>query len=255
MIRSEMHDRSAVVTIDNERRHNALGADDLYALEREFQVLGAHDDVDAIIVTGAGEASFVAGGDISELSRPISVADAMDLPMQRIFRSIADCPKPTIAAVNGYALGGGFELALACDIRVASENAVFALPELSWSVLPAAGGVTRLTRLIGPGRALEAMLTGRRFTAQQTLDCGIVSAVVPVGEALSEAVTVASTIQDRGPIAVRVARMTVQLAAESSAHSGLIAETLGLALLYGTEDKAEGTTSFLEKRPAQFKGK
>jgi enoyl-CoA hydratase len=255
MIRTQVEDNIAVVTIDRPEVHNALGTDDLMSLKRTVRECIADNAVGVIVLTGAGGKSFVAGGDIADLNTPLGVNDALSLPMQSIFDEIASSPKPTIAAINGYAFGGGFELALACDMRIASENASLALPELGWSVLPAAGGVTRLTRLAGPGRALEIILTGRRVGAAEALSAGIVTKVVSAGSLMEETLTVARQILNKGPVAVRVARLAVKVAAEGGAGAGLIAESLGLALLFGTDDKAEGTSAFLEKRSPQFTGK
>lgn len=255
MIELEVADRLAVVTIARPDVLNALNATDLEGLREAIAECNARQDVGAVIITGGGEKSFVAGGDIAELSIDIGAAGALELPMQPVFDAIAASPKPTIAAVNGYALGGGFELALACDIRICSDRATFGLPELGWSVLPAAGGVTRLTRLIGPGRALELILTGRRLSADEALSAGVVTRVTAADELLPAARELAQRVLTKGPVAVRIARLTVALAAESSTASALVAERLGLAALYGTSDKVEGTASFLEKRQPNFQGK
>lgn len=254
MITSTQNGGALILTVDRPEARNALGDADVHELHA--RILGAADDpaVTAIVITGAGDRSFVAGGDLAELSVPRGVADALTLPMQRVFTAIADSPKVTIAAVNGYALGGGFELALACDLRVAHESASFGLPELSWSMLPAAGGLTRLVRLVGPSRTLELTLTGRRLSAAEALDWGVVNRVTsdPVLEAALE---LAELIAERGPVAVSVARLVTRLAADASGQSSLIAETLGLAALFGTADKSEGTRAFLEKRAPRFTGR
>lgn len=255
MIELEIADRIAVVTVARPDVLNALNADDLDALRMAIAECNNRADVGAVVITGAGEKSFVAGGDIAELSVDIGAAGALELPMQPVFEAVAASTKPTIAAVNGYALGGGFELALACDIRICSSTASFGLPELGWSVLPAAGGVTRLTRLIGPGRALELILTGRRISADEALSAGVVTRVTTAAELIPAARDLAQLVLHKGPVAVRIARLTVALAAESSTASALVAERLGLAALYGTSDKAEGTASFLEKRQPNFQGK
>lgn len=255
MIKTDIRERVAFVTIDNPGKLNALDTANLLDLDTAVTEANSDPEIGAIVITGAGDKSFVAGGDIGELSQPMGPADALDLPMQRVFDNIAGSAKPTIAAINGYALGGGFELALACDIRIASDTAVLALPELSWSVLPAAGGVTRLTRLVGPGRALDMILTGRKLGATEALAAGIVTEVVPGASLLEAAAALGARVLSKGPVAVRVARMATRLASESSSQASLMAESLGLALLYGTEDKAEGTKAFIEKRTPSFTGK
>jgi enoyl-CoA hydratase len=171
-----------------------------------------------------------------------------------VFEEIARSPKPTIAAINGMALGGGLELALACDIRIASDGATFALPELTWSMLPAAGGLTRLARVVGPARSLEIVLTGRRVDAEEALRIGLVTTVVPQADLVDAAVALAAVIGAKAPIATRIARLAARAAADGPASGGLIAETLGLAALHGTRDYAEGMRSFAEKRPAKFEG-
>ncbi len=255
MIETQVDDRIAVLTIARAHVHNALDAADLEGLRLAVAECNARSDVGAIIITGAGVKSFVAGGDIAELSADIGPAAALELPMQPVFDTIAASAKPVIAAVNGYALGGGFELALACDIRICDDTASFGLPELGWSVLPAAGGITRLTRLVGPGRALELILTGRRMPAAEALATGVVTQITTKAELMDAARALARRVLSQGSVAVRIARLTVALAAESSTASALVAERLGLAALYGTSDKAEGTASFLDKREPKFQGK
>ncbi len=255
MITTDVTDGVALLTIDRSHVLNALDAATLHELADTFAELDARSDVAVIILTGAGERAFSVGGDLAEMAEPRGVAEALRLPMQRVLDDIARSSTPTIAAVNGYALGGGLELALACDIRIAGERATFALPELTWSLLPAAGGITRLTRLVGAGRALEMILTGRTVRADEALSVGIVSSVVRDADLLDVARATAETVATKAPIAVRVARMTVRVAAQSDSDTALLAESLALAAIHGTADRAEGTSSFVEKRPARFEGR
>lgn len=255
MIAHVTHEGIATVTIDRREIHNALDKASLAQLRRIVDELGAAVDVSTIVITGAGERSFVAGGDLKELAEPGGVREAMLLPMQRVFDAVARSPKPTIAAVNGLAIGGGLELALACDIRIAASSAAFSLPELGWSLLPAAGGITRLTRIVGAGRALELVLTGRRIDAAEAQAIGLVTQVVEPEALLDAAHATARLIGEKAPLAVEMARLVVRVAAEGSLDASLVAETLGSAALHGTADREEGRRAFIERRPARFGGK
>ena len=174
--------------------------------------------------------------------------------MQRLFDEIEAFEKPTIAAVNGFALGGGCELAMACDIRIATENARFGLPETNLSVLPGAGGTQRLARLVGTGRAIELILTGRFLDAAEARATGLVTAVVPAPELLAEVRAIADRILAKGPLAVRLAKLVVRAGMDADQRTGLIVERLAQALLYTTDDKREGAAAFLDKRPPSFQG-
>jgi len=175
--------------------------------------------------------------------------------MQGVYDEIEAYEKPTIAAVNGPALGGGCELAIACDIRIASGNARFGLPEVTLAIIPGAGGTQRLSRLVGKGRAIELILTGRIIDAEEAHRIGLVTQVAGDDENLMEKVrTMAATILSRGPLAVRLAKLAVQTGFETDQKTGLVIERLAQAVLFGTEDKREGTTAFLEKREPRFRG-
>jgi enoyl-CoA hydratase/carnithine racemase len=175
--------------------------------------------------------------------------------MQRLYDEIEAYEKPTVAAVNGYALGGGLELAMACDIRIASENARFGLPETALSIIPGAGGTQRLARLVGKGRAMEMILTGRAVDAEEAWAIGLVTKVVPQAGLMDAARETAGQILSKGPLAVRLARLAVQTGFETDQRTGLVVERLAQALLYASEDKREGTSAFIEKRKPDFKGR
>jgi len=207
-----------------------------------------------VVLTGAGEKAFVAGADIGEL-RERTARDGLAARMQRLYDEIEGYEKPTVAAVNGYALGGGLELAMACDIRIASENARFGLPETALSIIPGAGGTQRLVRLVGKGRALEMILTGRAVDAEEARAIGLVTKVVPQAELVDAARESAGQILSKGPLAVRLARLAVQTGSETDQRTGLVVERLAQALLYASEDKQEGTSAFIEKRKPDFKGR
>jgi enoyl-CoA hydratase/carnithine racemase len=212
------------------------------------------DGVGVVVLTGAGEKAFVAGADIGEL-RERTARDGLAARMQRLYDEIEDYEKPTIAAVNGYALGGGCELAMACDIRIASENARFGLPELALSIIPGAGGTQRLARLVGKGRAREMILTGRAVDAAEARAIGLVTKVVPQAGLMDAARDTAGQVLSKGPLAVRLARLAVQTGFETDQGTGLVVERLAQALLYASEDKREGTSAFIEKRKPDFKGR
>jgi enoyl-CoA hydratase len=210
----------------------------------------------AIIVTGAGDRAFVAGADIAAMSAmsPVEAkrfAEISNAAMALLDRS----PIPTIAAVNGFALGGGCEVALACDIRIAAENALFGFPEVSLGILPGMGGTQRLPRLLGPALAKELIFTGRRIGAEEALAMGLVNRVVPRGEALDVAREVAGQIAANGPVAVRYAKAAANRALDVDLISGLEYETNQFALLFSTDDAREGMAAFVEKRKPQFQGR
>ncbi len=174
--------------------------------------------------------------------------------MQRTFDAVEAFPKPTVAAVNGFALGGGCELAMACDIRIAIANARFGLPETTLSVLPGAGGTQRLARLVGTGRAIEMILTGRFVPAAEAHAIGLVTSVVPADGLRAELRRLADQVLAKGPLAVRLAKVVIRAGMDADQRTGQVVEQLAQALLYTTADKAEGASAFLEKRPPAFKG-
>jgi enoyl-CoA hydratase len=250
----EVAERVAVVTLSRPEVRNALN-DQLIAELREVLTGLADDDaVGAVVLTGAGEKAFAAGADIGEVSR-YTLHTALDSGMQRAFDAVEEFPKPTIAAVNGVALGGGCELAMACDIRIAASGARFGLPETALGVLPGAGGTQRLARLVGTGRAVELILTGRMLDAAEAREIGLVTAVVPPDELAGAARATADQILARGPLAVRLATLVVRAGMDADQRTGQVVERLAQALLYTTADKQEGTAAFLEKRPAAFRGR
>jgi len=210
----------------------------------------------AVVITGAGEKSFVSGADIAELSLQDALSGQRFARFgQGVFEAIEKAPVPVIAAVNGFALGGGCELALACHVRIASENAKFGQPEVNLGIIPGYGGTQRLARLVGPGRAAELILTGNVIDAAEALRIGLVNRVVPRGGALSAALEMAAVIASRGPLAVRNALQALRAVQESSLSEGLRIEAAVFGLTCGSEDFREGAAAFLEKRQARFKGK
>ena len=246
----------AVVTIDRQEKLNALNADVIRALADVFTSLAADGAVRAVILTGAGNRAFVAGADITELAE-LDALEAVRLSRegQRVFEMIQRCPKPVIAAVGGYALGGGCELALACHLRIASSTARFGLPEVGLGIIPGYGGTVRLARVVGLGHATEMILTGEPIDAGRAREIGLVNAVVE-GEALiAEAKKVARRITKNGPVAVRLALESLQGGLDGSAAEGLARESALFGLAVSTEDVKEGTRAFLEKRKPTFEGR
>ncbi len=212
------------------------------------------EEVKVVILTGAGDKAFIAGADLNSLKVKKST-DCLGGAGQKALNQIQRCAKPVIAAVNGYAFGGGCETALACDFRVVSDNALFALPETGLGILPGAGGTQRLSRLIGLGRAQDVILLGRKIGGQEAVTIGLATKCVPQEELLSEARKMAEKLIAKGPIAIRIAKRVVQASLSGSQEIGELLEMLALSTLCGTEDKAEGVTSFLEKRAPEYKGR
>ena len=244
----------ALVTVNRPDVRNALSRQVLADLHHALADLRDDDAVGAVVFTGAGEKAFIAGADISQV-RSYTMATGLEGAMQRAFDEVEAFEKPTVAAVNGFALGGGCELAMACDIRIASSTARFGLPETNLSVLPGAGGTQRLARLVGVGRAVEMVLTGRLVSAVDAERYGLVTAVVEPGELLDQARATAASILTKGPVAVRLAKLVIRAGMDTDLRTGQLIERLAQTVLYQTDDKVEGTNAFLEKRPAQFRGR
>jgi enoyl-CoA hydratase len=254
----EITHRGAVHTIVVNRpdKLNALNRDTLNELTLAFAQAAQDDAVRVVVLTGAGEKAFVAGADIAEMNgyTPMQ-AQAFSRAGQRLMSSIERLGKPVIARIQGFALGGGMELAMACHLRVASEKAKFGQPEINLGLIPGFGGTQRLLRLAGRGAALELCLTGAVINAQRAYELGLVTRLV-APEALDEAVnTLADQLATAAPLAAAGILDAVLQGGESAIDQGLEFETQGFALAFSTEDMREGTTAFLEKRKAEFKGR
>lgn len=255
-IRSEQRDTILFVTFDRPKVLNALNQATIGELERIFTAVRGDDSIRAIILTGAGEKAFIAGADISELAQVDSIkGKETSLRGQAVFASIEDCGKPVIAAINGFALGGGCELALACTIRIASENAKLGQPEVKLGLVGGYGGTQRLPRLVGQGVALQLLLTGEMISAKEALRIGLVNEVVPPERLLPRAEEIARAIAANAPIAVQQTLEAVHRGYDQSLQDGLFLEASLFGLCCGTEDKAEGTRAFLAKRPAVWQGR
>ncbi|MCA9837426.1 MAG: enoyl-CoA hydratase/isomerase family protein [Trueperaceae bacterium] len=249
-----VEDGAAIITIDRPDALNALNNELLYELSLALELAETDLNVNALILTGAGRA-FVAGADIANLQK---LSDAFSgreaaLAGQDVMNTVAALPFPTIAAINGFALGGGLELALACDLRVASSKAKLGLPEVSLGLIPGYGGTQRLSKLIGTGRALDLIYTGRHVPADEALQLGIVNRVSE--DALATAKELAAQILKNAPVALGLAKEAVMRGSDMSLPQGLEVEADLFGMVTTTEDMKEGTAAFLEKRAAEFKGK
>lgn len=255
-VRLERSDGVAVVTIDRPDKLNALNRATIVELGAAMRSVREDADVRGIVLTGSGGKAFVAGADIAELARmgPVDGIEVSRLG-QRVFREIELSRKPVVAAVNGFALGGGCELAMACQLRLAAENARFGLPEVKLGIIPGYGGTLRLPRLVGRGRALEMILTGEMIDAHEAYRIGLVNRVVPQESLLDEARALVGRIGSNGPVAVGLAIECATRGTELDMDDGLALESNLFGLLAATEDMREGMSAFLEKRKAEFRGR
>ncbi len=253
-IRLEVEGPTAVVTVDRPKALNALSSQTLLELEAALRQCASDRALRALIVTGAGEKAFVAGADISEMTR-FTTTEALAFAElgHRVLGALEGLTIPTIAAVNGYALGGGCELALACDIAYASSTAKLGLPEVGLGVMPGFGGTQRLTRLVGRARAKELIFSGEAIDAQKAKEIGLVLEVVPPAELMPRCKALAAVIARRGPVGIAQAKRVIQAGAELPLSAANELERQAFGLLFGTADQKEGMAAFIEKRDPQFK--
>lgn len=251
-----IEEKIATVTINRPTKLNALNKKTINDLQKAFKLLGKNNDVRVIVLTGSGEKAFVAGADISEFANyTIEEGTALAADGQeKLFDFIENLKKPVIAAVNGFALGGGLELAMACHFRIASDNAKMGLPEVSLGLIPGYGGTQRLPQLIGKGRAMEMIMTAGMLNAEEAKEYGLVNHVVPQAELISYCNTIAEKIIKNAPIAISKAIKAIN-ANYKDGKNGYEVEIKSFGKCFGTKDFIEGTTAFLEKRKAVFTGK
>ncbi len=251
----ERSDHVATITLNRPDVLNAFDTEHLNNLREQIQELSKDHNIRAVILTGAGERAFAAGADIAEM-RTKSPSQAYEFSAlgHSVCLAIEAAPQPYIAAVNGYALGGGCEIALACDIRIASENAALGQPEVTLGILPGWGGTQRLTRLVGPGIARELIYTGRRVKADEAAHLGLVNAVYPLTELMDKARDIATQIASNAPIAVRRSKDAISRALDVELDTGLAYEANLFALSFDSSDQKEGMGAFLERRKPEFKG-
>ena len=255
-IRFEKKNQIAYVTIDRPKVLNALNMATMQELKQIFASIKDDADVRVVIVTGAGEKAFVAGADIGELSQhtPVSAKEYTHRG-QNVLNLIENLGKPVIACINGFALGGGCEVAMACTMRLATENAKLGQPEVKLGIIPGYGGTQRLPRLVGKGLAMQQLLTGEMITAQEAYRIGLVNEVTALADLIPRAEAIAAKIIANAPLAVQYAMEAVNKGMEMTLAEGLYLEAVLFAVSCASEDKKEGTSAFLEKRAAQFRGK
>jgi len=252
----EINDNIATVTINRPKSLNALNTEVLNEIFQAVESVGANAEIRVLILTGSGEKAFVAGADITELAELNTLAAKFFVANgHKTMAALQDLAIPVIAAVNGFALGGGLELALSCDFIYASENAKFGLPEITLGLIPGFGGTQRLSRIIGKNMAKEMIFTGKMVSAQEASQLGIVNRVVPAEELMNEVRKTADAISSRGKISLNMAKQTINQGLDVDLATGCKMEIDAFALCVASEDAQEGTRAFLDKREPDFKGK
>ena len=251
----EKRDRVGIITINRPEKRNALNIKTREEGAALLDELRGDTSIGVVVITGAGDKAFIAGADIAEFAGRTAMMQRDVMTARSLFTAIDTFPKPIIAMINGYCLGGGCELALACDIRIASETASFGQPEINLGIIPGGGGTQRLTRLVGEGKAMEMILTGDMIDAKSAYAIGLVNQVFPADQLQAKTMEIANRIAEKSPIALSLAKESVKLASRSNLDEGLRREVDLFALCFSTEDKNEGVSAFLEKRKPEFKGK
>jgi len=256
LVLTEVKNNIGVITINRPEVHNALSSPLLLELEQALIALENDNQVRVIVVTGAGNNAFVAGGDLSEMVARQGLTHYQEFAedVHRVFRRFEVCDKPTIAAVNGWALGGGTELLLSLDIRILSENAKLALPEITLGLFPGAGGSQRIIRQISPCFAKEMMFTGNRISADDAVRIGLANRVVPHGQLMPEVMYLAEQIAKKSPLVLKILKRTLRDGGEMPLAVALAHEQAMIGLVFDTADAHEGMAAFLEKRQANFSG-
>ena len=244
----------AMITLNRPEVRNAITKQIWIEIQQAIEEIKEDETVRVVIITGAGDKAFAAGADIKELNAR-SMLDNLNNPAHTALWEIENLPKPVIAAINGYALGGGCELAMACDIRIASERARLGQPEVGVGILAGAGGTQRLPRLVGVGKAKELLFTGDIIIAAEAKEIGLVNKVVPHEKLMETVMEIAEKILSKAPLAISMTKAAVNAGTEADLRVGLVLEKLCQTVLFNTKDRLEGTSAFLEKRTPQFKGK
>ncbi len=253
-VRIEREGAVAVLTVDRPEKRNALNAAVRRELIAALDELRGDAEVRVLVLTGAGEKAFVAGADIGEFAERTPLEQRAAMTGRRVFDEIAAYPKPVIAMIHGLALGGGCELALACDLRIAADTAKLGQPEINLGIIPGGGGTQRLPRVVGTGQAMRLVLTGEIIDAAEALRIGLVDLLHPAAELRARTLELARTMAAKSPVALQMAKSAVRAAAEMPLAAGLAYETELFATCFASEDKREGVAAFLEKRPAEFRG-
>lgn len=255
-ILSEKRGAVGVLTINRPKTLNALNVPTLLEMEAALTAFETDDEVRAIVITGAGERAFIAGGDIADLDSRRGLAHYQEFAevIHRVFRRFEDCDKPTIGAINGWALGGGTELLLTLDIRLVAEDAKLGLPEITLGLFPGAGGSQRIIRQIPLCRAKELMFTGDQITAAEAVTLGLCNRTVPKAELMAQALALADRIAQKSPLTLKLLKRSLRQGVEMPLGAALSYEQAIIGLVLDSNDAHEGCRAFLEKRPAQFKG-
>jgi enoyl-CoA hydratase len=251
----ERRGRVGIITINRPDKRNALNIKTREEGAALLDELRNDTSIGVVVITGAGDKAFVAGADIAEFAGRTAMMQRDVMTARSLITAIDTLPKPIIAMINGSCLGGGCELALACDIRIDSETASFGQPEINLGIIPGGGGTQRLTRLVGEGKAMEMILTGEIIDAKSAYSIGLVNHIVPAEELQVKTMEIANRIAEKSPIALSLAKEAVKLASRSTLDEGLRREVDLFALCFSTEDKNEGVSAFLEKRKPEFKGR
>lgn len=251
-----IEENTAIITINRPDKLNALNKDVFNDLDKAVDEINENPGIKSAIITGSGTKAFVAGADISEFGS-LSIVEAKQLSErgQQVFAKIENSPKPIVAAVNGFALGGGCELAMSCHFRLCSDNAKFGQPEVNLGLIPGYGGTQRLTQLIGKGKSMELHMTAQMIDAQEALRLGLVNYVTTSDELLERTKTIMQTMNSKAPLAIAKIIECINFAVNSGNYNGFEKEVDAFAYTFGTEDMLEGTNAFMEKRKAEFKGK
>jgi enoyl-CoA hydratase len=244
----------AIITINRPEVRNALNRETWLEIRAAIAAVREDQEVKVVVITGAGDKAFVAGADVQTLKQR-SMVETIESENQAILWELEHLDKPVIAAINGFALGGGCELAMACDIRVASENAKLGQPELNLGFLPGAGGTQRLPRLVGIGKAKELIYTGDIISAQEAEKIGLVNKVVPPTELIPTVKEMAKKMMKKAPLAMKMAKIVINAGMSTDPATAMAVERLGQSILFGTEDRMEGLTAFIEKRKPNYQGK
>jgi enoyl-CoA hydratase len=254
VVRIERDGGVAILTIDRPEKRNALSARVREELVAALDSFREDSGVRVIVLTGTGDRAFVAGADIGEFAERTPLEQRAAMTGRRVFDEIAAFPKPVIAMINGYALGGGCELALACDFRIAADSAKLGQPEINLALIPGGGGTQRLPRLVGTGHALRLVLSGELIDAEEARRIGLVELVVPAADLRDRTMEIAMKMAARSPVALRLAKQAVRAAAETPLAAGLALETELFITAFASDDRREGVTAFLEKREPEFRG-
>jgi enoyl-CoA hydratase len=251
----ESIDRVAVLTINRPDKRNALNGATRAALIDALQEIRTSEDIRVVVITGAGDKAFIAGADIGEFEGRTPVDQFRVMKASSVFDIVEAFPKPVIAMINGFALGGGCELAMACDIRIAADSARLGQPEVNLGIIPGGGGTQRLPRLVGSGNAYKLLFTGELIDAAEALRMGLVDEVVPLNQLRERVLGLAATIGEKSPVALQLIKEAVRASLRTPLDEGLRQETTLFGIAFASEDKAEGVRAFLDKRKADFKGR